>query len=315
MNSATSPTKLPTFPVPDLTAARRPSWFANQFYELPALLHFVALLRELAPREYRRLEPKTPRRCYVELFRVLNRRYFPVNDWSLFEVADKRAAQYEAQDGYCSWWLNGIPFTVYGLDWENDETTSPALALVVLFHHRNQNLHLHGYGLPNLDVLQPYRKLLDAELSDVDDAHPPLVNERGGALWPNRYRYAPDGRKWHAPWDRLHDLWLWVTASADNPFVDISSLQQQENELWPTWDVDEIKALAAYWRQAKPILTRARALADYVDAQPQLRLPVLLGALKLEPETLEQITYRPRPRTLAQQFLREERLRAWAAER
>lgn len=114
------------------------------------------------------------------------------------------------------------------------------------------------------------------------------------------------GWKWVEPWNGLPDLVRYCTSETGLWFLDHSNLDVMEaGGFYPRWDLGEIKAIVREWKRAKPVWDRINALADHIDAQPEIGVPLMLRVLSGEAEAKLLVTARkptkPRTRKVARQ--------------
>lgn len=281
---------MPTFPVPTLTHAYRPSFFEDVFENYAYLAQFPRVLREVAPRRYARLKRKTPRACYLALYEECNKR-FPMYELPYIEAKEIQSA--DAEELFAS----RIPFEVVGIDADEDNITSPAVALVLVYADRmSQQRAGHTWTPYSFEVLEDFEDVLDEWLPDAK------IDELG------LYHRPPRGRVWLKPWDYLYEMVMRVVGASHNVFVDTTVTAQHEMNMFTEWNKYEIEGLAAEWKKAQSIIQHADTLIRHIDAAPATRLPLLAGALRLDPAALKHITKPKRtPSTLAEIFMDESR--------
>ncbi len=240
----------------------RRSWVADRLSGVVAGAHFAQLLHRLAPEHWRNLRARAPETVFAALLTWCSRR-FPVFD----PLMDGEPF------GQCYFHMH-IPIQAFSVDPYEDSLGSPAVALCMAMTPTDSALWYDNLNLNDLECLHDYLDGL------------PRGIEHGAAL---PYAIARQ-RVWRAPWHGLWDLWAFAHHATGYLFLDETDLSMQESESFPEWELAEIHYLVRHWRQAKPVWKRIRALAEYVDQQPEQRLPLLAGALMRDPQTLAQLT-------------------------
>lgn len=268
---------MPTFPVPNLANAYRPSFFEGALSNVNYLAQYKRVLRETFPKRYRTLKRRTPRACYLALYEECAKR-FPMYEMPYMDAQEVDGADF----------ANEIPYEVLGIDPYEEQIYSPAVALIFIYWYRATKADERDYPGGTFDCFKDYYKELPAWLPDT----PKYLLKT--YLTPGRRR------RWKTPWNYLYDLVVRVTGQTDNPFIDTTVQIQHESAMFPAWDREEIRALAKYCRRAKPIVQNAAKLVTYVDERPRERLPLLAGALRRDAGTLQQLT--TTSRTLAEVY-------------
>ncbi len=261
--------------------ALRPSWLSERLSELAGMAMFGTLLVQLAPRTYAGMRDKTPLGCFVALCNHLDT-LFPVNSYGVEVAAEGVLMGDSTLQDIFAW---GIPVDVHGFDDGRDygdPPSSPADCVCLCFGSPSNFQQDSTTDYAVYSTLDDYREGLPA---------PRVVDPR--KLKP------PRGRKWLPPWDGLLDLFAYVHHATGYDMLDLTGddLAEMAAEM-PPWNLDEIKSLAKSWAECKAILDRAEKLRQYIDAQPEERLPLLAGALAGDREALREITLAKSPKRL-----------------
>lgn len=276
---------------------------------------FAAILRDLAPREFERLRQHraTP---YEVLSSVVSEveKLFPLDTYTLDAIYqnawemdgedddDDTGAQPNAPldpDLHAARDIEsyGIPLMPFGFDLGNGEHTSPATALLLTAAGPDPEVWGRDFcARVERDcaaVLAPFGILLPDNMGTLRGRSP--RGRQRWATWPApRYLPAPPGRRWISAWSGVADALHWVSSSTGYDFLDRTEDEMNWDSVLPPWNTDEIRSLAEQWKQARPILDRARELIAYVDADPPSRLPILRGLLTGDPASIRAAT-RPAP--------------------
>jgi hypothetical protein len=253
-----------TLPIPP-TAYRR-TWLAGQLEGLEYGQAFLRLLKTLAPRKAVRLSALRPLDCARALM------------WHVSTLFPIREADYETLNDVLHW---GIPVEPLGYHPDHGSPAYDLAALDLSHYFMEKPADCPGFlevsGLADwMATWWPGRVIGESESFDSARLRPP----RGRAL--------------RGAWAGLPDLADYVTSGTGNLWLDYNEEDTSEMQM-PPWDVDEIRSLAHEWRRARPIYARIVALANYVDAAPRERLPILDKALRGDRETRFAITERRHP--------------------
>lgn len=243
---------------------------------------FGDLLRALSPRAYRRLRKKSTRHCYIALISYLGNHKFPVWETAI-DYMEEDAVDDNGDYGF----YEGIPFACQGIDPYDGPIESPAIALCwQMFNTTNGN-----FARESMECLQPYHDRLI-------DWLPVRQPETNGVA------KLPIGRAFIKPWQAAGDLFRYANNATDNPFLDYSSLAQQEQMAYPAWNIDEVRGLTRAWKEAQPLIKRIDALQAHIDAQPAERLRQLSAIIRNDPVALKLASRPVRLKTLADVFTR-----------
>lgn len=272
------------------TSYRR-SFFARRLNEMTG---FGALLRALSPRRFAAVSDKSLVGYYVALVNYLGT-LFPINDYAVMYAVEMYyegdyyegeygEGEYSDEAALCEHLEHsGIPADLFGveLDYSGPESmTSPALALCRCFPRQTKTSiikepwtykHYEVFDKHILRVLPPQDSLPAISLRMV--CRPPR------------------GREWQGVWKGLPEMVAYAYNRTGNCFLDYPPQVLFEGG-GPAWDVDEIKALAKLWKQAKLMWRRIDALIQYIDQKPVERLPLLARVLMRDREIIDQITRR-----------------------
>lgn len=275
--------------------APRRSWLADQLRRQSGPGRFAALLRELAPRTWTRLQGAPLKEIYLALLGHVGT-LFPVYDLVIEEYFDEEMLEAGGDETDVAQALltQGIPVETFGRDYYDDyapiqETESAARALCMAIYIRTSEptdpiLWREFQALtPCADLLTPWLEAKPLRALSAGFAKPPY------------------GRAWHKPWDALGDLFDHAHNATGFTFLDYSDLMMLEGG-YPPWDLETIRGLAREWQRAKPVWGRLNALQDHLDGDPKKQLPLLAGALLGDTATRQALTRPARTKTLTKVF-------------
>ncbi len=210
----------------------------------------LQLYQKFFPRKYRRSQAST--RCEQpagyslreqEFFNLVRERLFPIAELC-FEEDEER--------------LDFIPVETQALDPEGLQDWK--IAWQVLF-----GLVQGAYANVNWNDVQAF---LPAR------AHLPVFVTRRAEYTLNWKRFFRRASRSDPHLKHIRAAFDCAAFETDNVWLDTTPDMLAYSEL-PDWDADEIEWLAAQWRKAKPILRRANAVVDWLDADPP-RLAALI---------------------------------------
>ena len=291
----------------------RRSYFAQLIEQQAPALWFGDLLRQLDPIAYARVAPQGGLAVYEAIIKHVSDLFpileidFDIREQMYLEAIDEG---YEIDDeGFMGdgeegraeniihepqpyntlldAWEYGLPVSPVGTEsfQLREYTDTPALSLCQHIVVRNE---LNSNPLVRQDPgwLKHHRRYLD------------LAQVGTGCL---TRLTAPNGREWIKPWGAVADMVRYVDGDTGYMLLDYSIDEAEEMGL-PRWDIDEINGFAAEWKQAKPIHDGIMALANYIDAKPAKRLPILLRLLTGHEPTRNALSKPIRTKTLVEVF-------------
>ena len=250
--------------------ALRRSWLLDQLRFARVGKHLLDILAQLKPGVARHCDPTDVVEIYTELC-IACAALFPIND---------PCGDYETADQLL---YDGIPVILLGyIPYENE---SLALALI--------SLDIIWQGGEDESMYQAFS----------DNSEWNAGNWWRGVIPRESYTRPkpPRGREWRGVWRALPDAIAYVQNATGYLFADLTYENELEN---PNWHIDEVRSLAAQWKEAKPILDSVQKFTNYIDADYRNRLPLLDSVLRGEPRALAQVT-QPKPKrikTLAEIF-------------
>jgi hypothetical protein len=270
---------------------------------------FAVLLRDLAPKEFERLREKraTPYEILVAVVDEVSK-LFPLDTYTLDAIYNNAYEVDDYDDDGAHHDVDappddpdlraardiefyGIPIQAFGFNLGNGEHRSPATALLLLAAGVDAEI----WGRDFIERVERDCAAILAPFGVLPLQSPGRRSRRGALIFnlqsPNLLP-APPGRRWLSAWSGVADALRWVSSSTGYDFLDRDEDQVNWEYPMPPWDMDEIRSLAGQWKEAKPILDRARALIAYVDADPPARLPILRGLLSGDPASIRAATRR-----------------------
>lgn len=249
---------------------------------------FANLLAQVAPRVYAATDARTAWDYYTALIVWCEDR-FPV--WTPDYLEDKIGTGEDAMDTLVSM---GIPVETVGLiDEDMFDFNSPTLNVVTyLLHSPSERPYLDSSRLRNRNNLdwtnQPFlRPFFDLEI-DVTNFN------------------APRGREWTGRYKSLPHLCQYIYHDTGNQWLDLCSYDLDEGGN-PPWTVDDINFLIKDWAAAKKIWKPLTELITWLDAEPNGRIPIVLGALTGDQAVRREISHPKRSKTLAEVFDAEDK--------
>lgn len=242
--------------------AYRRHWLYRSLIELGAAQRFMAILKAFAPAEAARVDRGHPATLYLAVLRAVGK-LIPVHDVAWLG----EDAFFDEFDSLADSLHKGIPVYVFG--WHPEHST-PALDLAAA--------RMHGTS-PKTSYELNEGTLLDWIMTWWK---PGEGNPAGPIV--------PRGRKLIGPWVGVGDVAAYVLAATDLPWLDVDFESQDYGGPGPNWSVGNIRAMTRDWQKTKPVWDRIVKLAQYVDAKPRQRMPLLDGALRRDPAAMLQIT-------------------------
>jgi len=117
---------------------------------------------------------------------------------------------------------------------------------------------------------------------------------------------APRGREWTGRYKSLPHLCQYIYHDTGNQWLDLCSYDLDEGGN-PPWSVDDINFLIKDWAEAKKIWKPLNELITWLDAEPNGRIPIVLGALTGDQAVRREISRPKRSQTLAEVFDAEDK--------
>ena len=217
----------------------------------------------------------------------------PISLWAIDRLEEAKAIAREEgrgvlndtfPDPYDCWWDSTIPVETYGYDLEDAlGVSSPTKALVIYEYYA----HEFDNGLREFDILAPYLDVLQAKPDII--ARPIRV---------------PGHRRLKKQWRGLPHLCAWMTTDTNNAFLDFSDNDVGTGGVeMPPWTVEDVRSLMRTWKDAKAYMDCANEFADYIDAAPLERLPLLQRVIRRDPQAEKMVTVSAPARTLIRRIL------------
>lgn len=247
-------------PAVSVPVTLRPSFIVNALSHIEFSQRWHSILAQLAPEKARCISPLDVKACYLAMLKQCSE-LFPIGEQFIDEDND-----------VADLWYYGIPVEVQGYD--HTYVLSPTCAFI--------NLTLNQYG-PTLDQLN---------WTCLDDHRGWLEVWWPGKLDTYTSPRAPRGRVFKSTWAALPQLVDYALSNTGHGWLDMSSEDEMEN---PSWNIDEIKNLAALWKKADAYITPVWDLISELDASPHEFLPIIDRALRGDANTLYAIS-EPKPK-------------------
>jgi hypothetical protein len=252
---------------------------------------FAVLLARLDARRYRAACRGGVKDVYSALLGVLSKR-FPIW-WPDYMIDDYP----DDEDALGSMEMLGIPICPLGLDDENGTYGgSPTLGLLsYLLTDPAHRLPVDRLGIH--DACDAWRKF-----PSLEPWFDQMIEVKCGE--------PPRGRKWAGRWQSLSMLVKYVCHDTGYQWLDVSEFDMDEGGN-PPWTLDDIEWLTNEWNDAELVWKPLKALLNWLDSKPAVRLPRLC-ALLTGNESARQICSEPKPlgKTLAEVFCETETVHA-----
>lgn len=250
--------------------AYRRTWIADRLDDMCGRGLFLAFLRQLTPAQAALVANATTNQQVFALLMHLNNHYFPIDDYVAASV------QMATDEGDLDWedvLMMGIPVEVYGFEYERDADSDDAMVFCALSQDYTIRSEFVG-------VLEKYN-----------------VHEYAGRV--GRIPKLPRGRQWIEPWGDLGLMYEWINGATQNRWLDWNTemLEQGGN---PPWEMEEIRALAKDWKRSEPQVKRLTNFRRFLQTKPEVKIPLLAGALVGDKHALQRMTRPARVKTLAE---------------
>lgn len=250
---------------------------------------FANLLAQVAPRIYAATDARTDWDYYAALLAWCEDR-FPV--WTPDYLQEEIGVGEDATQMLIHM---GIPVEPIGLPDENmfDFNSTTLNVVTYLLHSRAER--------PDFDsttfrvrvrhddwTKQPFLRTFSE--SEIDVAN---FNATRGREWTGRYKSLP----------RLLE---YIYHDTGNQWLDYCTYDLDEGGN-PPWSVDDINFLTKDWTAAKKIWKPLSDLIQWLDAEPNGRIPIVLGALTGDQAVRREISHPKRSKTLGEVFDAEDK--------
>lgn len=117
---------------------------------------------------------------------------------------------------------------------------------------------------------------------------------------------ATRGREWTGRYKSLPRLLEYIYHDTGNQWLDYCTYDLDEGGN-PPWSVDDINFLTKDWTAAKKIWKPLSDLIQWLDAEPNGRIPIVLGALTGDQAVRREISHPKRSKTLGEVFDAEDK--------